>query len=347
MTRPNVAQSRVLLLSECDLQAGVTSTEFLGLAEEMVTAIDHSTEFRRVLFVDDSRLMRYAGYKFLNGYCDLAVAEDGHQAWNQLKRDETIKMVFTDLLMPVMDGHELIRLIRTSRDPRLREIPVLVVTSQEEDGARELAISEGATDFIPKPFSPDDLRHALVALDEQNQPGLRPETDTDRLSIHELVQAQGAEPETFLFRLHQALSFHQRQQLDITLLHLQLQSFWQTRNQYGQAWADAVMRNVHRVLVHELRDEDAVHRTAPDLFSIILMGTDRTGARVLTRRIRNRLSGSSMRLANRSVRIDLSYALQFPDVNADEDPAELLESAMQLLRWRTASSTHTDSADVS
>ena len=314
----------------------------------MVTAIDHSSAIRRVLFVDDSRLMRYAGYKFLHGHCDLVVAEDGHKAWEQLKHDERIDLVFTDLMMPVMDGHELIRLIRTSHKPRLRNLPVLVVTSQEEARARELAINEGATDFIPKPFSPDDLRHALITPDDRSQVWPRPEAEVpERLSTHELIQAQGEEPETFLYRLRQALSFHQRQQLDLTVLHLQLQSFWETRSRYGQAWADAVMRNLHRVLIHELRDEDSVHRTAPDLFSIILMGTDRPGSRVLTRRIRHRLSGSTMRLANRSVRINLRVAVQFPDINVDEDPDELLENAMGLLHWRPAAAQGQDAEQSS
>ena len=300
------------------------------------------------MFVDDSRLMRYAGYKFLNGHCDLVVAEDGHQAWEQLKHDRHVDLVFTDLMMPVMDGHELIRLIRSAHNPRLRNLPVLVVTSHEETAARELAISEGATDFIPKPFSPQDLRHALTLFDEEDNevwPGSE-SAPAERLSTHELIQSQGKEPETFLFRLRQAFSFHQRQQLDLTLLHLQLQSFWETRKQYGKAWADAVMRNVHRVLIHELREEDSVHRTAADQFSIILMGTDRSGAQVLMQRIRNRLFGSSMRLANRSVRIDLVSVAQFPDIYADEDPDALLDDARRLLRWKNGSTRRQDPASV-
>ena len=303
----------------------------------MVTAIQRSSGPARALFVDDSRLMRYAGSRFLDDHCDVVLAEDGRQAWDLLNRDERISLVFTDLMMPIMDGHELIRRIRSSPRAGINALPVLVVTSQEESAARELAISEGATDFIPKPFSPDDLRHALdLGLVGSPSPARIPENSGMPVLASDLAREQGEEPATFLFRLKQALSFHQRQQLDLALMHVQLQSYWHTRNRHGPAWGDAVMRNLHRSLVHVLRHEDSVHRTAPDLLSIVLMGTHRDGARVLTRRIRQRIGGSSMRLANMSVRMDLRFVVQFPDINAEEDPAELFEAAQRMMHWRTA-----------
>ncbi len=281
--------------------------------------------------------MRYAGSRFLHEHCDVVLAEDGRQAWERLNQDDGFGLVFTDLMMPVMDGHELIRRIRSSPRSGISRLPVLVVTSQEEASARELAISEGATDFIPKPFSPDDLRDALsvraggVPSDsERCLPG-----GSAPVLARDLIGDSGKEPDAFLFRLKQALSFHQRQQLDLALMHVQLQSYWHTRNRYGSAWGDAVMRNLHRSLVHVLRHEDSVHRTAPDLLSIILMGTNRDGARVLTRRIRHRIGGSSMRLASMSVRMDLRFVVQFPDINAEEDPAELFEAAERMMHWRT------------
>jgi two-component system, cell cycle response regulator len=303
----------------------------------MVTAIQPTSAPARVLFVDDSRLMRYAGSRFLHDHCEVVLAEDGRQAWNRLNRDDRISLVFTDLMMPVMDGHELIRRIRSSPRSGIQRLPILVVTSQEESSARELAISEGATDFIPKPFSPDDLRHALElspsavpVADLPAQPERAP------VRVRDLLGEPGEEPGQYLFRLKQALSFHQRQQLDLALMHVQLQSYWHTRNRFGQAWGDAVMRNLHRSLVHVLRHEDSVHRTSPDVLSIILMGTGRHGARVLTSRIRQRIGGSSMRLASMSVRMDLRFVVQFPDVNADEDPAELFEYAERVMHWRTS-----------
>jgi len=298
---------------------------------------------RRVLFVDDSRLMRYAGNRFLAGHCEVVEAQDGREAWQRLLDDPHIDLVFTDLMMPVMDGHELIHRIRRASSPRLRQLPVLVVTGNDELAARELALSEGATDFIAKPFSPDDLRQALQVGPERNaQPprisGLpehlyeRPH-DSDRF----VPQTQ---PDHFCLRLEQTLSFHQRQQLDLSLLHVQFRAYWHLRDRYGPRWGDAVMRNIERILIEELRQEDSIHRTAPDLFSVILMATGRTGARILSSRLRRRLSNTRMRFTSMVVPVHTRFAVQFPDVNEDTDAGELLKSAQRLLHWRTSQSGH-------
>lgn len=303
----------------------------------MAKVVKHSASRRRVLFVDDSRLMRYAGSRFLADHCRIVVARDGREAWARLNGDERMDLVFTDLMMPVMDGHELIRCIRSCRDAHIRDLPVLVVTSHEESAARELAISEGANAFIPKPFSPQDLRQALETVHTRQtdrKPRIAglpaPEADPPDADAGTIQ-----EPARYLKRLHQALSFHQRQQMDLALLHIQFQGYWHVSNRYGRAWADAVMRNLQRILDFELRDEDSIHRTAPDLFSIILMGTGRNGARVLNQRVRNRLTGKRMRFASMEIPIDLRFAAQFPDLNGNDEARDLLDTALRLIHWRS------------
>ncbi len=306
----------------------------------MLQAIDNSNRHRRVLFVDDSRLMRYAGSKFLHGHCDVVLAEDGRDAWRKLTEGGQIDLVFTDLMMPIMDGHELIRRIRHASDRRIRQLPVLVVTGDDETSAREKAISEGASDFIAKPFSPDDLRHALTAGNRSQArrvPRIHglPSQLAPAASKPNPFQ-QPDEPANYLRRLQQTISFHQRQQLDLSLLHVQFQGYWHINNRFGRHWADAIMRNLDRILVEVLRDEDSIHRTADDLFSVILMATGRKSARILTRRLRQRLTGTRMRFSSMEVPIDVRFAVQFPDLNEEDDPEILLDEALRLVHWRTS-----------
>lgn len=320
-------------------ERGLTRLE-RAVTKRMLQAIDQSNRHRRVLFVDDSRLMRYAGSKFLHGHCEVILAEDGREAWRTLAADDQIDLVFTDLMMPVMDGHELIRQIRQSADLRIQQLPILVVTGDDEASARELAISEGASDFIAKPFSPDDLRHALVADNRtrnENKPRIRGLPSS--LAAPEKSRSpfqKPDEPSNYCRRLQQTISFHQRQQLELSLLHIQFQGYWQLNNRFGRHWADAVMRNIDRILVEELRDEDSVHRTADDLFSVILMATGREGARVLVHRLRQRLVGTYMRFSSMEVPIDVRFAVQFPNLGKEDDPKILLDEALRLVHWRTS-----------
>lgn len=312
----------------------------------MLQAIDQSTRQRRVLFVDDSRLMRFAGGKFLNGHCDLVLAKDGREAWEILERDDQIDLIFTDLMMPVMDGYELIRRVRQSSDLRLSNLPLLVVTGEDELNARELALSEGASDFIAKPFTPDDLRCALGAERRNQRQHARGSTAhiqrlpaTGVAGVQETrAQYRSDEPGAFCRRLHQNISFHQRQQLDLSLLHVQFQGYWRLNNRFGRHWADAVMRNVHRILREELRDEDSVHRTADDMYSVILMATGRESARTPIRRLRHRLVDSRMRFSSMEVPIDVRFAIQCPDLTEDQNAQDLLDHAFRLLHWRSETS---------
>ncbi len=281
----------------------------------------------RVLFVDDSRLMRYAGSKFLANQCDLVMAENGEDAWQRLNDDQNIRLIFTDLMMPVMDGHELIRTIRSSRSAQIRNLPILVVTGTEEASARDKALAAGATAFIAKPFSADDLTSALKIhlLHETPEPRLvTPEqeqaADFERLS-------NLPEPDYYYLRVEQAFAFHVRQNLELALMHVKLNNYRHLADRYGMAWGEAIMRNLRYFLHRELRQEDSLHRTADDLYSVILMGTHKPGARYLVSRLRRALSGARVRFASQELELSVRFGIQFPDLFADTSPAKLLSAA--------------------
>jgi CheY-like chemotaxis protein len=76
--------------------------------------------------------------------------------------------VLLDIMMPEMDGWEVYREMQT--DDQLRDIPVIIVTARnntfEEVIARERA---GVSDYVTKPFLPNDLRKSLARVLKQNQ----------------------------------------------------------------------------------------------------------------------------------------------------------------------------------
>jgi CheY-like chemotaxis protein len=277
--------------------------------------------------VDDSRLMRYAGSKFLSEACDLTTARDGEEAWQCLNQKDDFDLVFTDLMMPVMDGHELIRAVRNSTKRKIKDLPILVVTGNEETSARDQALSAGATAFIPKPFSADDLTGALrVHLDGELPDAHLITHDTDYPPESGLL-SNVPEPEYYYLRIEQAFSFHMRQNLELALMHVKLNNYREMKRHYGTAWAEAIMRNLRFFLHRELRQEDSLHRTADDLYSVILMGTHKAGARYLVSRLRRALAGSKVRFARQEVPLAVRFGIQFPDVTSDESPARLLSAA--------------------
>lgn len=110
-----------------------------------------------VLIVDDSRVVRRTILNTLGTAFNVLEAGDGAAGWRMLRQNSRIDVVISDIQMPEMDGYSLICKVRAVEDPALREIPIIVITSAEDDITRERAYACGANDFILKPFHADQL----------------------------------------------------------------------------------------------------------------------------------------------------------------------------------------------
>jgi CheY-like chemotaxis protein len=110
-----------------------------------------------VLVVDDSRVVRKTILKILGRDFHIVEAEDGMAGWRSIAQNSRIEAIISDIQMPELDGYHLICKIRAADDPALRELPVIVITSAEDETTRERAYACGASDFILKPFNAGQL----------------------------------------------------------------------------------------------------------------------------------------------------------------------------------------------
>ncbi|MBA3683980.1 MAG: response regulator [Planctomycetes bacterium] len=113
----------------------------------------------RVLFVDDSLMVRKAAEKFLRALgAEVSIAIHGEDGLAQLGA-RSFDLVLTDLEMPRMTGYELIERLRQM--PTCAAVPVVVVTSRSGENYREQAVMHGANDYITKPFNQETFAHLL------------------------------------------------------------------------------------------------------------------------------------------------------------------------------------------
>lgn len=82
------------------------------------------------------------------------VAPDGDMAWN-LARREHPALILLDVMMPFMDGFEVLRRLKESSE--LRHIPVIMLTACTGDSDTQVGFEIGAADYVEKPFSIDKL----------------------------------------------------------------------------------------------------------------------------------------------------------------------------------------------
>ncbi len=108
-----------------------------------------------ILAVDDSASMRQMVSFTLKGAgYDVVEASDGAQALEAAK-GRKFDLVLSDVNMPVMDGISLIKELRAL--PAFRFTPILMLTTESGDNKKAEGKAAGATGWIVKPFSPDQL----------------------------------------------------------------------------------------------------------------------------------------------------------------------------------------------
>ncbi len=120
------------------------------------------TEKKKVLIIDDDfQIIKIIKYKLLL---------EGYEVFSALNGVEGLKLAFTelpalifmDIMMPEMNGYEVLRLLKS--DKRTKTIPVVMVTARTQDSDKEKAERIGIVDYVHKPFSPQTLVNVLKRI---------------------------------------------------------------------------------------------------------------------------------------------------------------------------------------
>ena len=155
-----------------------------------------STDNETILIIDDSpanltvlgELLQGAGYR-------VKVANSGATGLHLAVQEPRPALILLDIMMPAMDGHEVLMLLRDN--PQTRDTPVIFLTARDSDADEERAFNDGIADYIVKPIKPTIVlarvrsqllvRQARHWLQDQNQ-ALEAEV-ARRMRENELIQA--------------------------------------------------------------------------------------------------------------------------------------------------------------
>lgn len=154
-----IGERMVLVVDLVDVAGRANSTK---AAEPRARRRAVSGTRARVLVAEDSPLIRDAIRRELSraGF-EVTVAEDGEQAL-QLARQQQFDAVSSDVMMPKLDGYELVRALR--QDPRYRQVPIVMVTSKDARIDAMKGYDAGADAYLAKPAEADELVRTLDAL---------------------------------------------------------------------------------------------------------------------------------------------------------------------------------------
>jgi len=110
---------------------------------------------KKILVVDDISSMRKLLVQFLSRSFDVHSEENGLKALAWLQEGNIPDLILTDMNMPDMKGDELITHLKESG--YFKDIPIIVLSSEEGSESRIKCLRLGAEDYVMKPFNPEEL----------------------------------------------------------------------------------------------------------------------------------------------------------------------------------------------
>jgi CheY-like chemotaxis protein len=121
---------------------------------------DQVLQGRTLLLVDDDLRNTFALSKLLKQHdMNVVIADNGQMALEKLRDNKSIELIIMDIMMPVMDGYEAMRAIRSQSS--LRDVPVIALTARAMPDEQQKCMAAGANDYLPKPV---DIERLLTLL---------------------------------------------------------------------------------------------------------------------------------------------------------------------------------------
>ena len=244
-----------------------------------------------ILFADDSKTARAAAVKILRSRYRVIEAADGESAWQKIQGNPDIKLVFSDINMPVSNGFELLGNIRNSSDSRIAGLPVIIITGIENsEAAMRAAIRIGATDFISKPVKGIDMlcrTHSYISLYGKIKKLETQQADAVNALEIALAEKSGGENPVIQYEdyARKCLSLSNRQQLPCTFANIEVEILHDISLPHSKEASKNLYKVISTRLTERLREEDLLMQIKANRFGLILPVTSQIKSQVLLLRL--------------------------------------------------------------
>ncbi|MBW7861599.1 MAG: response regulator [Rhodocyclaceae bacterium] len=285
----------------------------------------------KILVVDDSRMVRASLIKHIRGRFEFREESDGEAAWQALVVDPSIDIVLTDIGMPQLDGYGLLDRIRKSRLARLQNLPVIIISGEEDDQARERARELGANDFVTKGIGTTELVARLDSLIRLGKTGRQLEESREALAARSVVDPVSGLPTPSYFKQHaaQELALARRHQGAVSVMVLEIDGFESFAAKYGSNVAGALARKLSGMLATKVRQEDTVAELAPGQFSVLSPVTDAIGCCAFALRMQKLIEQLVMTYRGETIRISVTVGISSSSIDGMHSVSHLIGIAIQ------------------
>lgn len=228
---------------------------------EKACGLNTAGKKKTILIVEDDFVNRTILSKILEAEFCILEAENGREAWDVLKeRNREIALILLDLVMPVMDGYEFMRLLK--EDCVYSAIPVIVTTSRDSDEDELRCLESGATDFISKPYNPEIVKRRVMNI-------VRLRESASMLRTLEFDQLTGLYSKEFFYQ-HVRSILDENPEKIYDIICSDIDSFKLINERQGVEMGDRVLCYLADNYREELGDNGICARIGADVFAMLI-----------------------------------------------------------------------------
>jgi len=284
------------------------------------------------LVVDDSRFVRTTFTHILKVQFSVSEASDGEAAWTMIKSDPSIVMVFTDLDMPKLNGFGLLERMRKSDDPRIKALPVVVISGNEEPTSKQKAKDFGANDFIAKSADAPEVLARLdnvLRLVKANKELEQTRMAVQSTATHDPVTGTHT-PHYLVTEGRKHFAHARRHSGELSIMALRLDTYESIVMAATKDIADLVVARIAKLVMEKVRAEDSVARVAQATFVVLAANTAAADMMALAERLRRELDEAKVTYREQPLKFVTSIGV----ASITSDPANAIEDLVRLAMQR-------------
>ncbi|MDD3336039.1 MAG: EAL domain-containing protein [Eubacteriales bacterium] len=303
--------------------------------------VNEKTGDKVMLIIDDVELNRTVLAEYFKDIYTIVEADNGQIAHQYIEEHyDEIAVIMLDLIMPVMDGFQLLELLKET--PRFASIPV-IVTSQAGEVSEVHAFELGASDFLGKPYNLDIALHRVQNVTARNaiqtlEREKRMLSKMKQLALEaKLDQMTGVYNRMEMERQVQDF-FVTNEQKDSIFLMLDIDNFKSINDQFDHIRGDETIKAVANALQSYFREDDLVCRMGGDEFAVFIRS--KLEKSQLSRRLDQISAKLKLQIEDMEVTCSIGVCVApedgacYQDVYQNADVALLMAKRLGKNRWQ-------------
>lgn len=289
---------------------------------QMINRLSKNRQYK-VLVVEDSLPFRNMIKKILTSLqFKVLAAAHGEEAMNYFADNPDINLIITDYRMPVKDGLEVLKEVRKEKDKN--SLGVIVMTSPSEKTDASIFLKNGASDFIAKPFSKEELicriNNTIEAMENINK--IANFANRDFLTgvynrrffysdVEEYVHVAEETNEPYAFAM------------------IDVDYFKKINDKYGHDGGDKVLKSIAKILNDNTKGSDIVARFGGKEFCVVLKKINKEEAVKFFVNLRAKVAEDKVTIKKEKVKVTISIGVSFGNGHCEiDDMLEACDSAL-------------------